>query len=340
MQITIKCPCGSPYTVEETPVNGHLCFPVACPKCKRDGTELANEYIRKSESGELAREQARGGGGSGFSVSRLFGRGSGGGADTTEHDGPAPVRLGLGVLGACVGGAVGMMVWYFIVRWTGYEIGYVAWGVGVFAGLGARLAVPSGSFGLAGVSALVAAVAIMGGQYLGLCDQVNKKIEIATSVWYEGMTDYAHEVVKATNEVEIDQLLRKSGFRAHDLAPGENAVMCKKRLLPFVGIIFKDVMKDGSAPTLTERISEVRAETKPNAADIAAFRQHDLPDWMAFLQGKPSQEEFSKTFAGFVRENLSFNNMLVESWSPYMLLWLLLGVGSAWRLAYNKSETE
>jgi hypothetical protein len=336
MEITIKCPCGSPYTVDETPVNGHLCFPVACPLCKRDGTELANEYIRKSETGELAREQARG---TGFSVSRLFGRG-GGGANATEHDGPAPVRLGLGVVGACIGGAVGMTAWYFITRWTGYEIGYVAWGVGVLAGFGARLAMPSGSFGLAGVAALVAAVAIMGGQYLGLRDQVDKKIEIATTVWYEGLTGYAQTVVKATSDVEIDQLLRKSGFRARDLAPGENAVLCKKRLLPLMGFLFKDVMKDGSAPTLSERIDEVRAETKPTAADIAAFRQRDLPDWRQFLQGKPSQAEFSKVFGGFVRDNLSFNSMLVESWSPYMLLWLLLGVGSAWRLAYNKSETE
>jgi hypothetical protein len=60
----------------------------------------------------------------------------------------------------------------------------------------------------------------------------------------------------------------------------------------------------------------------------------------AFLKGNPSREEFCRDLEHLVRDNLSFNGMLVQSWSPYQLLWLLLGVGTAYRLAYNRSETE
>src|SRR5271165_264496 len=136
MDITVKCPCGSHYSFTESPVNGHLCFPVACPNCGADGTALANEYIRKSESGELAREQELERRRTNSWWRRFLPRP----AAHKHSESPHQLRFGLGVVGALVGGFAGMMMWYGIGRSTGYEIGYVAWAVGAFAGLGARLA--------------------------------------------------------------------------------------------------------------------------------------------------------------------------------------------------------
>ena len=318
MEIPIKCPCGSTYTVDETPVNGHLCFPVSCPRCRRDGTELANDYIRQA-------------------ASRQANKGSAGS--------PSPAilgsaRLGLGVAGACVGGIAGMLAWYFITRWTGYEIGYVAWGVGVLAGVGARLAMPSGSFGLAGIAALAAATAIVGGQYLGLRHRLDERIDMATSALYDATSGYAKKAVKATSDLEIELLLEKSGFRSRDLAPGENAVTCKKRLLPLVAFLFKGVMKDGSAPDLVQRIDEVRAESRPTDKDVESFKPAGAAR-VERISGRQTLARRIQQNPRRIRPRKPFlQRMLVESWSPYQLLWLVLGIGSAWRLAYNKSETE
>ena len=48
-----------------------------------------------------------------------------------------PALLG-GLIAAVIGGAV----WGGIIIWTGYEIGYVAWGVGLLCGLGVMMMSP------------------------------------------------------------------------------------------------------------------------------------------------------------------------------------------------------
>ncbi len=73
-----------------------------------------------------------------------------------------------GVLGGLIAGAIGAAVWAGVASCTGYEIGWIAWGVGALVGLGyARAARGVGRFpGIA--AAVIAFGSIMAGKYLAL----------------------------------------------------------------------------------------------------------------------------------------------------------------------------
>ena len=43
------------------------------------------------------------------------------------------------LLGAVAGAVIGAVIWAAVTAGTGYEVGYVAWGVGILVGMGAKL---------------------------------------------------------------------------------------------------------------------------------------------------------------------------------------------------------
>jgi hypothetical protein len=45
LPVKIVCPCGQKYSFEVRPRDGRMPAPVACPVCRRDGTEEANRII-------------------------------------------------------------------------------------------------------------------------------------------------------------------------------------------------------------------------------------------------------------------------------------------------------
>ncbi len=345
MDIKVNCPCGSNYEFTDEPVNGRLRFPISCPNCGADGTASANEYIRKSESGELEREQQQ----SRKGLKGLFARKEKEDVDDSASDRPTKIRLGAGAIGACVGGFVGMMIWFLIRRQCGvyfdfrfmtWIVGALAWGTGALVGLGARLAVPSGSFALAGVAGFAAGTAIMGGQYLAARETVDHKLNLATALVYDATIDYARQADKATNDVQIARLLNDYAFTPQDVAPGEKFVLCEKRLMPVFDYVFHDVMQPTVVRARSESVDAGADDVELSEKDLAAFRQRELPELRAFLQGKPSKVEFTKTLGDMVRAKFSLNSMIVQSWSPSQLLWLVLGVVSAYKIAHNRSETE
>jgi len=122
----------------------------------------------------------------------------------------------LGVAGAVVGGFVGMMGWYFLIKATHYEIGYAAWGVGALAGVGARILGHSGST-LLGVSAGVCALlAIIGGQFFAAKSVVNEIFEKGAKEAYETQLAYAKEAVQALptgSDAEIKAFLTKEAAK-------------------------------------------------------------------------------------------------------------------------------
>ncbi len=333
MQITVGCPCGSNYSLDEETVNGHLRFPVSCPNCGTDGTSMANEYIRKFISGELELEQKK----ANPWWRRLFSRGG------TAAEGDAtqqPIRFGFGVVGAVAGAVAGLAAWFFIKRWTGFELGLVAWGIGGLVGFCTRFAAGGGSFGLAGVASAAAVVSIMGGQYWSLHQRVDEGIKGAAGVIYNSMHDYAERAENAVTDEQISKLLYQYAFRPSDLASGENSPLCQKRLMTLMGLVFRKVMKEGAAPSLRETVDGKLHQPKVTAADIAAFRERELPALRQFLKGQPDETEFADALATMTRKNLSFNQMMMQSWSRYTLLWIFLGVITAYRLGYDKSETD
>ncbi len=73
----------------------------------------------------------------------------------------------LSLIGAIVGGAIGAVAWGLITKYTNYEVGFVAWGIGLLVGFGALLLGGGGKAnGIA--CAIIAAVAIFAGKMLSV----------------------------------------------------------------------------------------------------------------------------------------------------------------------------
>lgn len=75
------------------------------------------------------------------------------------------------VIGGLVGGAIGALLWAGVVVFTGYEVGWIAWGVGGLVGFGVAKGNEDGgrSSTAAGTLAVVIAVlAIVAGKYAGI----------------------------------------------------------------------------------------------------------------------------------------------------------------------------
>ena len=69
-------------------------------------------------------------------------------------------------LAAALGAAVGAVVWVIVRNVTGFELGLIAWGIGVLAGLGAATATAGKSDNSTGfAAACVAVLAIAGAKY-------------------------------------------------------------------------------------------------------------------------------------------------------------------------------
>ena len=205
---------------------------------------------------------------------------------------PKPVEKSnfvLGTVGAIVAGFLGMLGWYFLIKVTGYSIGYAAWGVGLLAGGGARMLSGDGSQRLGIIAGVCALVAIIGGQFLYVKVEVDKVIGSTASSAYEARAAYAREAVNARTDDEIKALLIKH-----------------------------------------EEIKQ------PTANDIKEFREQELPNLKELSEGKPSKAEFEKAFRKF-EDSLSFKLMILkESFGVMTLLFLFLGVSSAYKIGASK----
>ena len=134
LEVKIHCDCGTRYKFDVEPLHGRMPQKVGCPQCGGDGTVAANSILREKLNPATA-TSARG-------------------------------RFSLGLLGAAVAAAVAMVAWFFLIKLTGYPLGFAAWGVGLLVGLGARGLGREGSRRLGLGAGACAFVAIVGGQLL------------------------------------------------------------------------------------------------------------------------------------------------------------------------------
>lgn len=133
------------------------------------------------------------------------------------------MRLGQQILGAVIGGVMGAGAWVAIVHFTGYEVGFVAWGVGLLAGLGA-MAMSGGRTSALGavLAGLIALVAVLGGKagmaYLKV-DEVRTQLGLDGSVGKEmAITAIAQDVQKefAAKGVAMDDQWPKGVLKEDD----------------------------------------------------------------------------------------------------------------------------
>jgi hypothetical protein len=210
----------------------------------------------------------------------------------TIHNYTEP-RLALGTIGAAVAGVVGMLGWFAVVKITGYEIGYAAWGIGLLVGYGTKLLAKGGNVVLGVAAAICAFLAIVGGQYIVVAVTVDETVKQLARQSYESRMAFAQEAVQAGDDAQVRAILAK-----YDSEGGE-------------------------ARTPDQYSDEV----------VAKFREEELRALKEFIDGKPSRAEHEAVVAALLTSGISKSAVFKESLSAWTLLWLFLGVGSAYKLA-------
>lgn len=83
------------------------------------------------------------------------------------------------VLGAVGGAILGAIAWALIAVYSGYEIGWIAWGVGAGVGYGAHLLEGRGR-AMGAICAVLAALSILGGKMMVVNHFVNEEVASMT----------------------------------------------------------------------------------------------------------------------------------------------------------------
>ncbi len=168
--IKIQCGCGQKYAFDVEPVNGRMGTAVACPVCGTDGTAVANEIISQTLASQAPPPP------------RIAGLRIGATAPAATADvitrpavpaimqappkATSQVSLGLGILGALLGAAVGIGVMYGFFEWAGFRFPLLGVGIGVLTGLGARILARGTDSTLGIISGVIALLSVVGTLYL------------------------------------------------------------------------------------------------------------------------------------------------------------------------------
>lgn len=183
MELKLVCYCGQKYKFDVEPVNGRMPFMVNCPVCKRDGTLLANDLLAQTfanQPADVVQTSAM------AAAPPAASAVAGGGQLRIDRPAPPPVpapsqpvpqprasnatapaakpvgqyNLWLGVAGAFLGAAVGIVLMYGFFAWTGFKFPLFGTGVGAMTGYGARLLARGTDNTLGVIAAVVAAAAV------------------------------------------------------------------------------------------------------------------------------------------------------------------------------------
>lgn len=352
MEIKIRCSCGSVLSFEDTPVNGQLEHPLACTNCRADCTQKANDFIRRKLAGENpdVREEK-----SGLSWLRPF-RSRQTESDTAEisrHPGKIPAnirsateagdeaafsRIALAGGAALLVGILGAIGWLLVAKATGYQIGYVAWALGGLVGWTSRLLAPRGHALLGMVAATAAFLAIGGGQYLVTRWEIQQAVREYTPLAYEEIIAYAKETASAQTSEDLRE--RTAEFKLVQALAGKNetnAIAAYQNYqiaesgFALLGLINKD-----DQPKLTfaakDELADVEAVTVP---EIAKFDSEVAPTMQKLAEGQPSQTDYQTSLEERIAARVSASTIAAYSVNRYTILWLFLGLGTAYRIARN-----
>ncbi|MCK4871713.1 MAG: hypothetical protein KAS72_03205 [Phycisphaerales bacterium] len=79
-----------------------------------------------------------------------------------------------GIIGGVIGATIGAAMWAAISYYTNYEVGIVAWGIGVLAGIGVRIGAGESLSGTTGIlAAVIAILGVVGGKYTAVSVQID-----------------------------------------------------------------------------------------------------------------------------------------------------------------------
>jgi hypothetical protein len=313
MDVVVPCDCGSQFGFAVEPVNARLPegAELLCPSCGKDGVPLANRVIgetlrkeakalaaaqpveppkkswgRREKNQEKKEEPAP----HSYPASDPYSEAKAKGEDN-HYAGPSKIK---GMFGALLGGLLGAAIWAGVVYWTGYEIKYVAIGVGALTGLGSRLLGGGRDYHLGLFATACAVVAILGGQFMAA------KIYIAGpgSLEYAEM-EYEFKVEEAKEAAELKT---------------------------------DDEFKEFIAATRSTLLKPVAPESI-TAKTLAEFKTKELPALQKLASGGENKSAFIEQERKALLAKLTPRDIFLSALSPYLFFWVFIGVGAAWKLA-------
>jgi len=196
------------------------------------------------------------------------------------------------VLGAIIGAIVGAIIWAAIAAYTGYEIGWVAWGVGGLVGLGAFMMEGRGAMsGI--VCACLAVVAILAGKFMALHAIANQEIDAFaeqgfTQEIYYGIAREAEAFGALTSEEEYPAFMVEWDYT------------------------------DAGTPE----------DVFPS--EIETFKTEYVPGFQSWNAAPPTFEQWKGD--NFGTSNLPMMELFMETLGPIDVLFFALGIGTAFRL--------
>jgi hypothetical protein len=345
MEIKVKCVCGSVYSFEEVPVNGRLAFTIFCADCGADGTAGANNYIERKLAGEFDLTRKPKGGLGLFRFRRKKNE-----FENVEKAKPAVatdksvgqprrIKLALALVGAVAVGAVGAWGWLQLAKATGVGFGFAGWAIGGLVGCASRLFAPRGHYWLGSTAALAAFLSIGGGQVFVTKWLVDKEVQKALVLAYDETREYAKEVVETESDDELRECLAKYRISLKDggVRNPHAGFSRDGRLFQLGWRLYGIMDRETGATSALKELIEASDPKRIGSEDLAFFKSNDVPNLKTFLAGKPSRNEYEATLRKMIHSRISFKNLVTQLIRPYSLLWLTLGLGTAYKLARSTS---
>ncbi len=265
------------------------------------------------------------------------------------------------ILGGALGGLLGAVLWAAISQWTGYEVGWIAWGLGGLVGLGVHFGGKrSGGVAAGGTAVILAVAGILAGKWGAVWATYHGDeliiSEIADVIVAE-QTEAGYRVrmppedqADSLKECYPSEIWSEAARRWEALTPSEQDEL---RELPYLAnpLWFQVRLAD----EVVEEFQQAGRPVKwPPGKDIeSAWRQPDYPAdiwaeagsrWEAMSQ--PERDEYIASNMEMDRAMASnFESEVIRqgflySFSLYDILWVGLAVATAWRLGAGGQARE
>ena len=205
------------------------------------------------------------------------------------------------VLGAFIGAAIGATLWAVIALTTGYELGYVAWGIGALVGFGSAYFKGEGT-AMGVICAFLALAAIFMGKVV---------------------------VVGQMAEKEVDKIMQQECSRQVYDQHKQEADALAAIASP----------EDYPQYMISHGFSKATDPAKVTPEELTDFSERIAPILIDFSQNPLPFEEWQANVRASVRDEFNLPNIVVESLGPIDFIFGIFGIFTAFKIGAREQTS-
>ena len=274
----------------------------ACPGC---GTSVSSDATICVNCGCNTKS------GRGFKAVKTKTKSKSNGPNLAAKAGSLAAAPFLPIIGAVIGGAIGAAIWAAVAHFTGYEIGFLATGVGAICGIGAVIGAGGDGNAWSGtVAVVVAIISIITGKtivnsiYVDQLQSIKIAVEESMETQHT-LDDFQEEDAVFNIASDIAWELEEAGQTIQWPNPDIDLYEALS-LSDFPQSIVDQTNKKWDSMDADERIE---------------YRQSQIDEF----------NEASVAFNNFLDEEMDASSDLMSNLSPFDALWAFLALGAAWQ---------